>query len=198
MVITPVEELYAMPAPAKSEVLPSLPLNTDQSELVRTPRLVAEEEGRLNVIVCPEPVTVKSFPVVEVANVTAPLATCWPTGPTAVIVPVFEVKQTPPTETQPLATAIPFVAVVVAPVKVTAPVTVVEPFMVDEAEETKPPRSVVTPVTASVPVAVTFAPDTFPEKSPLPWTDNTCDGEVVPRPKSPEPVKTVPSKPVLV
>ena len=40
----------------------------------------------------------------------------------------------------------------------------------------------------AVPVANTLAVETLPEKRPLPWTDNICDGEVVPRPSLPSAV----------
>ena len=36
-----------------------------------------------------------------------------------------------------------------------------------------------------VPVAVRFATERFPEKSPLPWTERACEGEVVPMPTLP-------------
>ena len=69
----------------------------------------------------------KSVPLVEVAKVTAPLLVVAKPVPMAVMVPVFAVKHTPPTETQPVETAMPFANVVV-PVPVTARL-VVEAFM---------------------------------------------------------------------
>ena len=75
MVNAPVEELYASGVVALSDVDDILFWKVDQSLEVRTPRLVADALGRLNVIVLPAPVTVKSLPVVEVAKVTAPLDT---------------------------------------------------------------------------------------------------------------------------
>ena len=81
LVMIPVEELYEMPAPAESDVLPSLLLKTLQSVVVSRPRFADEADGRLKVIVAPEPVMVKSLPVVEVAKRTAgPVVVC-PAGP---------------------------------------------------------------------------------------------------------------------
>ena len=56
----------------------------------------------------------------------------------------------------------------------------VEPFCVVEAYP-----SVVSPVTLRVPVAIKFASDTLPEKRPLPWTERSDAGEVVPMPTLP-------------
>ena len=50
-----------------------------------------------------------------------------------------------------------------------------------------PPVSVERPVTESVPVAVIFAAERLPEKRPLPWTERSCEGEVVPMPTLPAP-----------
>ena len=45
---------------------------------------------------------------------------------------------------------------------------------------------VVSPETFKVPVAVIFATlEMFPEIRALPWTDNFCDGDVVPMPTDP-------------
>ena len=119
----PVEGLYERPAPADKELELTLFCNVFQSVEVSIPRVVAEADGRLNVIIGPEPVTVKSLPIVEVAKATAPLITCWPVGPTAVIVPTLPPAptQTPFTAKQPVERLIPFAAVVVAPFKVSIP-----------------------------------------------------------------------------
>ena len=113
-------------------------LKPDQSVDVRTPRLVAEADGRLNAIVLPLPVIVKSVPVVEVAKSTEPDETCWPAGPTALIVPALAPIQAPLYATQPLSKLMPFEAEVVAVPSVSAPTIVVEALMVEEALETKP------------------------------------------------------------
>ena len=41
------------------------------------------------------------------------------------------------------------------------------------------------PETASVPVAVMLAAERLLEKSALPWTERSCEGEVVPSPTEP-------------
>ena len=64
-----------MPAPLLKLVEDILFWKVDQSLEVSTPLFVALADGRLNVMVAPEPVMVKSEPVVEVAKVTAPLNT---------------------------------------------------------------------------------------------------------------------------
>ena len=51
-------------------------MKVDQSDDVRTPLFVALAEGRLKVMVWPEPVMVKSEPAVEVAKRTEPVVTC--------------------------------------------------------------------------------------------------------------------------
>ncbi len=103
-VITPVEELYEMPAPVESDVEPSFPLKVFQSVEVRSPRLADDALGRLNVTVEPVPVMVKSLPVVEVANTTAgPVVVC-PTGPMEVRP---EIRQVPLTAKQPAFKLIP-------------------------------------------------------------------------------------------
>ena len=71
--ITPVPELYEIPVPPESDVELILLLKVDQSAEVRSPRLVAEDEGRLKVKVPPLLVMEKSVPVVEVASVSAPV-----------------------------------------------------------------------------------------------------------------------------
>ena len=82
--MTPVAWLYAMPVPALSEVEEILFWKVFQSAEVNLPLVFVEAVGRLNVMVEPEPVTVKSDPAVEVANVTAgPVVVC-PVGPTEV------------------------------------------------------------------------------------------------------------------
>ena len=48
-------------------------LNTDQSFNESAPLAVADAVGRLKVMVAPEPVMVKSVPVVEVANSAVPV-----------------------------------------------------------------------------------------------------------------------------
>ena len=96
--MTPVELLYAIPVPALSEVEPSLPLKVDQSDDVRTPLFVALAEGRLNVMVWPDPVIVKSLPVVDVAKRTEPEVTCWPVGPIAEMSEDADGRQVPLTE----------------------------------------------------------------------------------------------------
>ena len=53
----------------------SLVEKEDQSAEVRSPLLVAEEDGMLKVSVLPEPLMVKSVPVVEVASVAVPEVT---------------------------------------------------------------------------------------------------------------------------
>ena len=73
--------------PPESEVEEILLLKPVKSALVRRPRLVAEAEGILKVMVFPAAVTVKSVPVVEEAMVTVPVCVC-PAGPTA-RTPVF-------------------------------------------------------------------------------------------------------------
>ena len=73
LVMTPVEELYAMPLPAESEVEDSLLLNVVQSAEVRRPRAVADAFGMLKIVCWPLLVMVKSLPVVDVAKVTAPV-----------------------------------------------------------------------------------------------------------------------------
>ena len=80
----PVDELYASGVVALSEVEDILFWKVDQSLEVSTPLFVADAEGRLKVMVAPEPVMVKSEPVVEVAKVSAgPVVVC-PTGPSEV------------------------------------------------------------------------------------------------------------------
>ena len=92
-----------------------------------------------------------------------------------VTVPVLDVRQTPPTATQPpygrLMPAIVDVAVVEADVNESGPAK-------DE---------VAVPETVSVPVAVRLAIDTLPENRPLPWTERAkfVEGVLVPRPKEP-------------
>ncbi len=44
----------------------------------------------------------------------------------------------------------------------------------------------------AVPVAVSVANERFPERSSLPWTESTCEGEVVPTPMLPD-VVSVPA-----
>ena len=50
--------------------------------------------------------------------------------------------------------------------------------------ETPAPGAIVE--TVSVPVAVRLAAETLPLKSPLPWTERSCEGEVEPRPRLPD------------
>ena len=50
LVMTPVDELYAIPAPPASEVEEIFLLKTDQSAVVRRPRLAADADGRLKVV----------------------------------------------------------------------------------------------------------------------------------------------------
>ena len=73
LVITPVAELYAIPAPPESDEEEILLLKFVQSDEVSTPRLVALALGRLKVICEPLLVMVKSEPRVEVAKETAPV-----------------------------------------------------------------------------------------------------------------------------
>ena len=73
LVITPVLETYEIPVPPESDVEEILLLNTDQSLDESAPLLVAEAVGRLKVMVAPEPVMVKSVPVVEVAKSAVPV-----------------------------------------------------------------------------------------------------------------------------
>ena len=135
-----------------------------QSADASLPCVVAEAEGKLNVMVAPEPVMVKSEPVVEVAKLTGPKVTCWFAGPTAVIVPPPAAKHVPLSEKQPVAILIPFTAVVVAPVSVSAPVIVVDALIVEEAFAIKPPVSEVRPMTPNVEANVA-APEAV--KAPL-------------------------------
>jgi hypothetical protein len=59
----------------------TLLLKVDQSEVERSPRLLADAVGKLKVSVEPEPVMAKSVPLVEEAKVTAgPVVVC-PAGP---------------------------------------------------------------------------------------------------------------------
>ena len=50
LVMTPVEELYAIPAPPESEVEPSLPLKVVKSAAVSLPVLAADAFGRLKIV----------------------------------------------------------------------------------------------------------------------------------------------------
>ena len=76
----------------------SLLLNVVQSVEERSPRLEADAVGKLKVSVLPEPVMVKSVPVVEEASVTdGPVASC-PSGP----IPVSEPLPVPPPTHVPL------------------------------------------------------------------------------------------------
>lgn len=59
----------------------SLELNVVQSEVESSPLFEALAVGRLKVMVEPEPVMVKSVPVVDDANVTAGPVVVWPVGP---------------------------------------------------------------------------------------------------------------------
>ena len=131
-----------MPAPAESEVLPSLLLKVFQSAEVSLPLLALEAKGRLKVIVWPEPVTVKSEPTVDVAKATAPLLTAWPVGPIEVMRELTDGRHEPLTAKHPAVMFTPFDAEVVAVPSVNAPVIVVEALIVDEAEDTKPFESV--------------------------------------------------------
>ena len=76
-----------------------LALNVVQSELERSPRFEAEAVGRLNVRVLPEPVMLKSVPVVEEAMMSAPLVSaepnCGATERTPVFVMVLPVRLSP-------------------------------------------------------------------------------------------------------
>ena len=104
-----------MPAPAESEVEPSLLLNVLQSPVVRRPRLAEDAEGRLKVICWPLPVIAKSLPAVEVAKVTAPLDVVAKPVPIAVMVPVFCERHVPLYAKQPVNKFKPLADVVVAP-----------------------------------------------------------------------------------
>ena len=164
VVMTPVEELYEIAFVPESEVEDILFWKMLQSAEVSLPCVVADAEGKLNVIVAPEPVMVKSEPEVEVAKLTGPKVTCWFAGPTAVMVPPPAAKHVPLSEKQPVAILIPFAAVVVAPVRVSAPVIVVDALIVEEAFAIKPPVSEARPVTPNVEAKVA-APEAV--KAPL-------------------------------
>ena len=86
---------------------------------------------------------VKSVPVVEVANVTAPLEVVAKPVPIAVIVPAFCEIHVPLYWRQPWRRLIPFPAEVVAVPRVRAPTMVVEAFSVVDAVVTKPPENVI-------------------------------------------------------
>ena len=87
VVKTPVEGLYVSGYVALKEVEEILLLKRDQSVVERRPRFVALAVGTLKVMVAPEPVIVKSVPVVLVAKSAVPVVVC-PAGPTA-STPVF-------------------------------------------------------------------------------------------------------------
>ena len=72
LVMTPVLELYEIPAPPESEEEEILLLKTLQSVLESSPRLSVEAVGRLKIVCWPALVMVKSVPLVLVAKVTAP------------------------------------------------------------------------------------------------------------------------------
>ena len=102
LVMTPVEELYAMPAPAESDVEEILLLKVDQSAAVSLPVFEEDAIGRLNVIVSADAVTVKSLPEVEVANVMDVPDCSWPAGPIwAMLPPPPEPHAEPVPETVP-------------------------------------------------------------------------------------------------
>ena len=71
LVITPVEELYAIPVPPESDDDEILLLKVFQSAEVSLPVFAADADGRLKMICEPLLVIAKSEPVVEVAKVTA-------------------------------------------------------------------------------------------------------------------------------
>ena len=95
MVNAPVLLLYARGADAESEEEEILFWKVDQSVDVSTPRFVADAEGRLKMVCCPELVMVKSTPLVVVANVIAPLLVVAYPVPIAVRVPAFCVRHVP-------------------------------------------------------------------------------------------------------
>ena len=66
----------------EAEIVACFPLKVLQSLVERSPLLEADAVGRFQVIVEPEPVIVKSVPLVEVAKVAVP-AVVWLVGPTA-------------------------------------------------------------------------------------------------------------------
>ena len=72
LVMTPVPLAYEIPVPPERDVEEILLLNTDQSLDESAPLLVADAVGKLKVMVAPEPVMVKSVPVVEVAKSAVP------------------------------------------------------------------------------------------------------------------------------
>ena len=73
MAKAPVLELYDKGADALRLVEETLLLKSDQSLDERAPLNVADAVGKLKVMVAPEPVMVKSVPVVEVANSAVPV-----------------------------------------------------------------------------------------------------------------------------
>ena len=72
----PVDGEYASGKEAESEVEEILFWKVEKSVEESLPLALSEAKGRLKLIVCPEPVTSKSVPEVEVASITAPLDTC--------------------------------------------------------------------------------------------------------------------------
>jgi len=67
---------------------PAFALKVDQSVVERKPRFDADAVGALKVIVSPDPVIVKSVPVVDVANVVVGPSDVCPVGPIALIAAV--------------------------------------------------------------------------------------------------------------
>ena len=101
------------PLPAVSvRVVATLLLKVVKSAEARSPRFEAEADGKLKVKTFPEPVTVKSVPVVELAIVIdGPVCTC-PVGPTPVRDPLP--RHEPLTKTQPELKTIPLAKVELA------------------------------------------------------------------------------------
>ena len=82
-----------------------------------------------------------------------------------------------PTPMRPLVVKFPFDVVVALPP--TQRLLEMERLVVEALTKVE------TPVTESVPVAVMLAAERLPEKRPLPWTERSCEGEVVPMPTEP-------------
>ena len=76
--------MLAVNGKAKDDLL----LKVVQSAEERSPRLVAEADGRLKVMVSPDPVMVKSVPLVDEAKVVVGPSEVWLSGPMAVMAEV--------------------------------------------------------------------------------------------------------------
>ena len=111
LVITPVEELYAIPAPAESEVEPSLPLKVAKSVEERKP-------------FCASDAWVIESVVPENARGPDTVAVCTPLVPLPTRIPVSDVEPVPPLAT---VSALVRFSVLIVDEPVTASAVVVAP-----------------------------------------------------------------------